>query len=100
MDFRILKMMILSLALSIIGMCCGSLLGGGYAIALLQILFPFVIVIHSIMQLYGLAGIAVTTITAFVLTWSQKNRTKMVTAVVCAAIWTLIAYHLDKGYTK
>ncbi len=100
MDFKILKMMTLSVGLLIIGMCCGSLLGGGYAIALLQILFPFVIVIDSIMQLYGLAGIAVTTVTAFVLTWSQVSRTKLITSVVCVAIWTLIAYHLDKGYMK
>jgi len=93
-------MMILSLLLSVIGMCCGSLLAGGYAIALLQILFPFAIVIHSMMELYGVAGIAITVITAFILTWSQANRAKLIASIACMAMWTLIAYHLDKGYMK
>jgi len=100
MDFRVASMMFYSALLSLVGMCIGSVLAGGHAIILLQIFFPFVLFFHSIMKFYGLIGIAVTLATSFVFILGEKNRPKLIMAIVCVLSWSWIVYPLDKGYMK
>jgi len=100
MDFRVASMMFYSAILSLVGMCIGSVLAGGHAIFLLQILFPFVIFFHSIMKFYGLIGSVVTLATSLVFIWGEESRTKIIMAIVCVLSWSWIVYPLDKGYMK
>jgi len=100
MDFRVASMMFYSALLSLVGMCIGSVLAGGHAIILLQILFPFVLFFNSIMKFFGLIGIAVTIATSFVFILGENNRTKLIMAIVCVLSWSWIVYPLDKGYMK
>lgn len=100
MDFRMVSMVFFAALLSLVGMCLGSVLAGGHAIVLLQILFPFVVFFQSIAKLYGLLGAVVTIATSLVFIWGQKTRTKIIMAVICVLAWSWIVYPLDKGYIK
>jgi hypothetical protein len=97
---RVLLMLLISACLSVLGMCIGSLIGGGHALGLLRGYFPVVLTIHAMGNMTGLIGLLVAVAAAFVFTWNSTFWLRVFMAALCIAAWAAIALPLDGSYIK